>query len=155
MTEAGEDLRRDIETLYREEGSRLWRSVMSFTGDRAVTDDAVAEAFAQLLHRGEAVRDPRAWVWKASFRIAAGELKRRGSPPIADAGRAYDLPDPLPEVLAAIAALPPMQRAVIILHDYADRPTADIADVLGIAGSTVRVHLSQARRRLRKKLEES
>ncbi|HJP65116.1 MAG TPA: hypothetical protein VKA30_02300 [Actinomycetota bacterium] len=67
------------EALYRQEGARLWRSVYAFTADREVTNDAVAEAFAQLLRRGQDVRKPRAWVWKAAFRIAAGELKRRAS----------------------------------------------------------------------------
>jgi DNA-directed RNA polymerase specialized sigma24 family protein len=145
----------DVERLYREQGTKLWRAVMSFAGDRSITDEAVAEAFAQLLARGEAVKKPSAWVWKAAFRIAAGELQRgRRSVAPSDSG-SYEVPDPLPEVLAALGSLPPVQRAVVVMHDYADRPAAEIADTLGIARSTVRVHLSQARRRLRKILEET
>jgi RNA polymerase sigma-70 factor (ECF subfamily) len=128
---------------------------MSFAGDRTVADEAVAEAFAQLLRRGEDVKNPAAWVWRAAFRIAAGESKRRrhesGSPLPAGS---YELPDPLPELVAALRALPPTQRAVVVLHDYADRPTNEIAQTLGIARSTVRVHLSQGRRRLRRMLED-
>jgi len=146
--------RADVERLYREQGAKLWRAVMSFAGDRSITDEAVSEAFAQLLSRGDAVKQPSAWVWKAAFRIAAGELQRgRRSVAPADPG-SYEVPEPLPEVLAALASLPPVQRAVVVLHDYADRPTVEIAETLGIARSTVRVHLSQARRRLRKILEE-
>ena len=37
-----------------------------------------AEAFAQALRRGTAIRDPRSWVWRAAYRIAAGE-KQRGA----------------------------------------------------------------------------
>src|SRR5437762_3012389 len=89
-----------IEALYRDEGARLWRSVYAFTGDREVTNDAVAEAFAQALNRGDAIRDPRAWVWKAAFRIAAGELKRRTlAPP-----RAAESQDPT-EPAGLVAAL--------------------------------------------------
>src|SRR5437879_3665303 len=64
------------ERAYRTEGARLWRAVYAFTADRELTDDAVAEAFTQLLRRGDAVQDPEHWVWRAAFRIAAGELKR-------------------------------------------------------------------------------
>ena len=44
--------------------------------EEEATDEAVAEGFAQLLRRGDAVRDPAAWVWRASFRLAAGDLQR-------------------------------------------------------------------------------
>jgi hypothetical protein len=30
------------------------------------------------MRRGDAVRSPRDWVWRAAFRIAAGELQERG-----------------------------------------------------------------------------
>ena len=41
------------EEVYRRDGDRLWRSLLGFSGDREIADDAVAEAFAQLLQRGE------------------------------------------------------------------------------------------------------
>jgi RNA polymerase sigma-70 factor (ECF subfamily) len=55
--------------------------------------------------------------------------------------------------MKALRKLPPRQRAAILLHDYADRPTKEIAGTLGISAATVRVHLSQGRRRLRSILE--
>lgn len=51
----------ELDRLYREHGERLWRSVFAFCGDREVARDAVAEAFAQCLARGGAVRDPGRW----------------------------------------------------------------------------------------------
>jgi RNA polymerase sigma-70 factor (ECF subfamily) len=144
----------DVERLYREQGAKLWRAVMSFSGDRSITDEAVAEAFAQLLARGDGVRHPSAWVWKAAFRVAAGELQRRRRTSPSTGYQVHEDPDPRPEVLAALASLPTVQRAVVVMHDYADRPVSEIAETLGIARSTVRVHLSQARRKLRKTLEE-
>ena len=68
-----------VERIYRDHGSRLWRSLAAFTGDPDVASDAVAEAFAQALRRGEELRDPLAWVWRVAFRVASGELQRRGS----------------------------------------------------------------------------
>jgi DNA-directed RNA polymerase specialized sigma24 family protein len=62
----------DFERLYREEAPRLWRTMVAFTGDRTA-NDVVAEAFAQCLRCGSAVR--ALWLWKAAFRIAAGQLR--------------------------------------------------------------------------------
>jgi hypothetical protein len=33
----------DLERLYRERGNRLWWALLAFTGDREVTNDAMAE----------------------------------------------------------------------------------------------------------------
>jgi len=140
--------------LYAREGERLWRAVFAYAQDRAVTDDAVAEAFAQCLRRGEAVRDPSAWVWRAAFRLAAGELKaRRRFEPIGSDGCAPEEGRAV-EVLAVLADLPGNQRAVAVLHWYAGFDTAEVARMLGIGRGTVRVHLSRARRRLRTMLEQ-
>jgi len=68
-----------IERSYREQREKLWRALLLFCGDREIASDAVAEAFAQLLRRGGAVRRPDRWVWRAAFSIARGELQRRGS----------------------------------------------------------------------------
>ena len=48
-----------VERLYREQGRRLWAAVLAYTRDRDVADDAVAEAFAQLIRRDDEVRDPQ------------------------------------------------------------------------------------------------
>jgi RNA polymerase sigma-70 factor (ECF subfamily) len=48
----------------------------------------------------------------------------------------------------AIKRLPGSQRAAIVLHYYEDRPTAEIAVILGCSESTARVHLHHARKRL-------
>jgi len=73
------DAQNDIEALYRTDADRLWRAVYAFAGDAEIASDAVAEAYAQLLRRGEAVGNPAAWVWRAAFRISRGALKHAGS----------------------------------------------------------------------------
>jgi DNA-directed RNA polymerase specialized sigma24 family protein len=55
----------------------MWQAVFAFAGDPEVASDAVAEAFAQALRRGDAIRSPECWLWRTVFRIAAGELKAR------------------------------------------------------------------------------
>ncbi len=58
----------------------------------------MAESFAQVLARGEAVRAPLPWLWRSAFRIAAGELKARALavPPPDDAS--YEAPERLIDV---------------------------------------------------------
>lgn len=52
-------------------------------------------------------------------------------------------------VRAAIAALPPRLRAVVVLRDIYDLPHEAIAAELGISTSAAKVRLHRARRRLR------
>jgi RNA polymerase sigma-70 factor (ECF subfamily) len=144
------DAPNEIESLYRADADRLWRAVYAFAGDAEVANDAVAEAYAQLLQRGSAVRNPAAWVWRAAFRISRGALKLRRlneavSAPVVDRADAYVDQD----LLAAVRRLPDGQRAAVILFYYADLPIRDIADRLGTNTLAVRASLSRGRRRLR------
>lgn len=143
----------DLEALYRRDGGRLWRAVLMYGGDREVASDAVAEALAQALRRGGAIRDPGRWVWRAAFRIAAGELqlRRRQSEETEVQYEPSDLPLLLRE---ALARLSPKQRAAVVLHHYAGYPLRDVARIIGSTKSAVGVHLHRARERLRRLLED-
>jgi RNA polymerase sigma-70 factor, ECF subfamily len=149
MTDVMVSAQRDLEMLYREHGNRLWWALVAFSGDRDIASDAESEAFAQALRRGEAIKDPLAWIWRAAFRIAAGELKERGrqAPPLSEPS--YELPEQAAEVTNALRQLPAQQRAAVVLHYYADRPIREIAELLGTSSSTVAVHLHRGRNRLR------
>jgi RNA polymerase sigma-70 factor (ECF subfamily) len=118
-----------------------------------VADDAVAEAFTQLLHRGDEIRKADRWVWKAAFRIAAGQLKER-SHHRSTQEAAYQMPEPALDLLRALARLTPKQRQAIILHHYAGYPVKDVARIVSSSTGAVRVHLSVGRKRLRELLED-
>jgi RNA polymerase sigma factor (sigma-70 family) len=141
-----------FEHVYEEEGARLWRAVYFYAADREVASDAVAEAFAQALRRGNALRSPDRWVWRTAFRIAAGELKRRrnegGSLTDAD----YEIPEETAELLAALPRLSPKQRAAIVLHHHAGYSLKEVADIIGSTPAAVGVHLHRGRKRLRELL---
>jgi RNA polymerase sigma factor (sigma-70 family) len=142
------------ERAFREHGQKLWRSLLAFTGDPELASDSLAEAYAQLLARGPGVRAPERWAWRAAFRIAAGELRERRlrAAPAASA-ESVEMPEPALDLILALGRLSPNQRAVAILRLYADLSSSEVARILGISQATVRVHLSQARRRLRELLE--
>jgi RNA polymerase sigma-70 factor, ECF subfamily len=144
------------DAAYRAEAPRLWRALLLFTsGDRDLASDATAEAFAQGIARGDAVRSPGAWVWKAAFVIARGELARRRAPdPQVAPTRSDPALEDVLDVIAALRRVSPMQRAAVILHHYAGYSVREVAEILGSSRSAVGVHLFRARARLRRELEE-
>jgi RNA polymerase sigma-70 factor (ECF subfamily) len=143
--------RESVEAVYRADAERLWRAIYAFAGDAEIASDAVAEAFAQLLNRGEAVRDPAAWTWRTAFRISAGALKARRSGDSPTVGPTIEHLDRYgdPDLLAALRQLPDAQRAAVVLFYYADLPIREIAARLGSNSLAVRANLSRGRGRLR------
>jgi len=142
-----------VEQVFRAQHARLWKSLVLWAGDPDVASDAVAEAFAQVLARGDAVRDPTAWVWRAAFKIAGRELAtRRTSGPMVDVPGVAES-EGLVDVIRALATLSPKQRASVVLADYAGYPHSEIARVLRSTTSAVGVHVYRGRRKLRILLE--
>lgn len=145
-----------IRQVYEAQHLRLWRAVAVWSGSADVADDAVAEAFAQLLRRGDAVRDPTAWAWRTAFRLAAGELQRRRA--IARVG-VTDVSLPTGEeelaldVLRALQHLTDQQRACVVVCDLLGYSAEEAAPLLQTSAATVRVQRMRARRRLRSLLE--
>lgn len=136
-----------IEAVYREHSAKMWRALLAYSGDPDVASDAVAEAFAQALRRDRAIRQVERWVWRAAFRIAAGEMKarRRVLPEV-------DLPtedtEPTFDLGHALMHVSPKQRASLFLFYYAGYPPTEIAHMIGSTQSAVRVHLFRGRKRL-------
>lgn len=155
MSATTTDGTQQLEALYRQDGDRLWRALLAFSGDPEVASDAVAEAYVQLLRRGDGVRNPQAWVWRAGFRIAAGELKRRSTTTdrIPDLGYLHQEVDA--ELVDALARLPEKQRAAVVLFYYADASVRDIAERTGMSQLSVRVNLSRGRKRLKELLGDN
>jgi RNA polymerase sigma-70 factor (ECF subfamily) len=143
-----------LELVYREQGPRLFRALLLFSGDRDVASDAVAEAFAQALRRGDAIRSPERWIWKTAYRVAAGELDRRRSAGSAAFEAAYEIPETPLLLSVAMRELSPMQRASVALHDFAGYSLREVAAITGSTASAVSVHLVRAHSKLRKHLEE-
>lgn len=148
-----------VHATYLEIRGPLWRALLAWSGQADVADEAVAEAFAQLLRRGDEVRDPAAWVWRSAFRLAGGDLKSRR----AEARRTTSddavlnlLADPedrisgeAADLLAALDQLSDQQRRCVALVDIAGHTAPSAAAVLGTSAATVRVQLMRARRQLR------
>ncbi len=130
----------------------MYRTILAFTGGRAeIAEESVAEAFARATERWEDLRDPVAWLYRVAFNVATDELRheRRGRHE-----RTQDVPPPTEpgELFEAMRRLPPRQRAAMVLFYADDLPVSEVASRMGVSRPTVRVHLTQGRRRLRELL---
>jgi RNA polymerase sigma-70 factor (ECF subfamily) len=152
--EVGEETGTSLEDVFRTEGPRMWRALVGCTADPEIASDALAEAFAQALARGAQLRSPDRWIWRAAFRIAAGELKRRSKVEADPAERTEEMTETVQDIVSALRKLSPNQRAAVVLHDYAGYRSTEVASILGMSAATVRVYLSTGRRRLRHLLED-
>lgn len=142
----------ELEAVYEEQGARLWRALLLYSGDPEVASDAVSEAFAQALRRGDAVISPERWIWRTAFHIAAGELSRRGRHSELIDSASYEVDHETTELLLALPRLSPKQRRAIVLHYYGDYSLKEVATITGTTFSAVGVHLHRGRKRLRELL---
>jgi len=145
-----------VEAVYRAVHPRLWRSLLVFTGDAELASDAEAEAFAQVLRRGDAVDDVEAWVWRSAFRIASGLLASRWS--VTDLGGVDGLAvssGSVGEFLGLLGELSAQQRACVALRYLGGYPAVEIGAMLGTSAGTVRVQLHRAHVALRDSITEA
>ncbi|MEM6993132.1 MAG: sigma-70 family RNA polymerase sigma factor [Myxococcota bacterium] len=101
------------------------------------------------------------WVLTIATRVALNEL-RRAKPPAAPLDEAVASPAPDEHarfdarrtVRAAVEALTPEQRAVLVLHDLHGLTDSEVAHALDLQVPAVKSRLVRARARLRKALTE-
>ena len=142
-----------VRDAWDEHHERLWRALLVWSGSREVASDACAEAFAQVLRRGEIVEDVGAWVWRSAFRIASGLLAERRHDELGDAARAGADTADVVALTSALARLPDDDRTVVVLCLVGGWSAGDVAAMTGSTAGAVRVRLHRARARLRELLE--
>ena len=140
--------------LYLRHGDEATRLAFLLTGDRALAEDLVQDAFVKLAGRLVHLRDPGAFdaylrrtvvnLANSHFRrkrLERAYLKReRGSARLDDS-----LPDPGPrdELWIAMRRLTPRQRAAIVLRYYEDLSEQRVAEILNCRPGTVKSLVSR------------
>ncbi|MEO1055874.1 MAG: sigma-70 family RNA polymerase sigma factor [Actinomycetota bacterium] len=133
-----------VEAAYRRVHGRLWRALLAYCGDPDVASDAEAEAFVQAIARGDGIDDVERWVWRASFRIAAGLLTvERTVSVVPDRGDGR-VPFSVVEFVSELSMLSPQQRACVVLRHVGGYSSAEIAEILDTSTGTVSVQLNRA-----------
>lgn len=140
----------DFEDFFRGEYPSLVRAVFPIVGDVGDAEAIVQEAFVKAMARWSRVRRfdrPGAWVRRVAIRDAVRHATRRQrpwAPPPPGPAMAEAITDRV-DLDRALATLPARQRAAVVLHHLMGWSAAEVAESLGCAEATVRVHLHRGR----------
>ncbi|MFJ9543021.1 RNA polymerase sigma factor [Streptomyces sp. NPDC101225] len=156
----GED---DVDALYRTLYRALLAKAYLAAGSRLrVAEDAVQEAFIQCRRRMADPAEPPVEHWGSwlSATVVREALRLRGTEVLFDLGRhdgAPAAPDMAVEAhlkevhrrtCTEMARLDERPRRAMVLRFLAGLTPAEVAEEMGIARATVRVHIAEARRAL-------
>ncbi len=147
--------------LYAAHAPDAARLAYLLTGDRALAEDLVHDAFVRMAGRFRDLRDPGAfpaYLRRTVVNLARSHFRRKrveraylareaGTPaiPVAE-------PSVHDEMWRALQRLPVRQRAAVVLRYYEDLTEAQTADVLACPVGTVKSMVSRAMARLREEL---
>ena len=142
----------------------LLRAAYLVCGDLRIAEDLLRDAFVQLARQWVRVREeqPDLFVRRILYREAVASWRKRpheavATTPATAAVPGWDEPDEpwddedaerRLEVLRALDALTPRQRAVVVLSWFEERGVGEVAEVLGCSTSTVRAEADEALTRL-------
>lgn len=157
---------KSFENLVHEYGRQVLNTALRVLGDVNLANDVHQEVFLSIWRRWPSYNGHTCWpayLYRATVRKAL-ELARRanGCHPHAPAGQDWDdrrpddhmQADELQQKLgAALAKLPAHQADAFVLLRLEGLPTADVAQILGCSGQTVRVHLHRALKKLTRELK--
>ena len=155
--------------LYERHRGAVFRFAYRMLGSAAVAEEITHDCFLSLVRRPEGFDPSRAslrtYLYAAVRNLSAKHLRRHGGEfPVAeleDEPATAEREGPLrrlldaelsEEVRRAVAALPPLQREVVVLVEYEELSLAETAEVVGADVGTVKSRLHRARRRLRRAL---
>jgi RNA polymerase sigma-70 factor (sigma-E family) len=149
LRQAAESTAGGLAQLYLAHAAEGRRLAYLLTGDLALAEDFVQEAFARLVGRLAHLRDPAvvdAYLRRTIVNISRNYFRRR-SVERAYLQREARAPRPSPHqpdvatreaMRQALLALPARQRAAIVLRFYEDLPEHEIAEILRCRPGTVR-----------------
>lgn len=152
-----------VSAMEHEDGQALFGFARRLGLSAVEADDAVQETLVKVyveLRRGVSILNPRAWAFRACYRVCMDHhrrssrqrraIERADARPIADAGP--DVDDAY-ALWTEVDRLPARQRQVLYLRYAVDMSFADVAATLGISAGAARSHDTQARATLRRVFE--
>ncbi|MHC4443140.1 MAG: RNA polymerase sigma factor [Planctomycetota bacterium] len=136
---------------------------MAVMRDYHAAQDIVQEAFVNAYQQLGTLRDGSAfgtWILKITRRRALTSIRRNSKTiqlnapdDIASIKSNRQLDEASQQLLAAVMKLPEHERSVVMLKYFEDHTIQDISQMTGKPVNTVKVQLSRARARLRKRLK--
>lgn len=146
-----------LEAAYDAYGAAVYRLALAFLGQRADAEDVTQETFCRLLYRAPAFADEahkKRWLLKVAANLSRNQLRgfwRKQVTQLEDT-----LPAGAPEeldALNAVMALPEKFRLPIHLYYYEGYSVAEVAEILKLGQSAVKMRLKRGRELLKLELE--
>jgi RNA polymerase sigma-70 factor (sigma-E family) len=163
---ASPNIAADFAEFFERERRRALRLAFVLCGDANAAEDLVAESFARMypaFQRGE-IEDPGTYLRRSisnrvrdTWRHKEVEQRHEARVQVMWAQESRAVDDELvarDAVSAAMASLPPRQRAVVALRYLEDLSEAETAAMLDLSIGTVKSHASRGLDRLREVLAE-
>jgi RNA polymerase sigma-70 factor (sigma-E family) len=146
-----------LDVLVAERGSTLLGTAVLLAGSRAAGEDLLQSALERLVRHWSRVRgDKEAYLRRTMYHLAVDHWRsRRRRPEVLAEVEPPGQPDGTDAVhlrhalVQVLAALPPRQRAVLVLRYWEQLSEAEAAEVLGRSVGTVKSAASRGLARLR------
>lgn len=143
--------------VYQQYGPALYRFCLLQMKNAADAEDALQEVFLKRLYRApdfNSTEHEKRWLYRVALNQCRDELrrKRRTEVPLEEAAL-LAMPEVERELLSQVAALPEKLRTVIHLHYYEGCTVEELAALLGISVSAVKMRLLRGREALRREME--
>jgi RNA polymerase sigma-70 factor (sigma-E family) len=159
------DDRADLDDLYVRDMPDAVRLAALITGDPDLAQDIAHDAFLRSVGRFRHLRQPEAfeaYLRRAVVNACTSHFRRRRVEAAYLRGQALH-PAPVhepdhgrrDELRAAISALPPRQRAAVVLRYYADLSEQQAGEALGCSAAAVRSMVARAMQTLRERIPRS
>lgn len=149
-----------IDLYGRDLHGYLWRLL----GGAEEAQDALQDTYLRALRGLPRLRQPdraRAWLYRIATHVAFTEIRRlrkkqQSLEPLDESLAGAQGPEAtsddvarLAEVRRAVEALPPKQRAALMMRKYQQMEYAEVGDALGCSPQAARAHVYQALRKVR------
>ena len=135
----------EFNRLYEAYGRMLYRIAFVMTANAADAEELVQEAFLRLFSHSPVFESPeheKAWL----IRVTTA-WKRRVEP--AEQMELFGVEEPQRELLLLVLNLAPKYKEVVLLYYYQGYSVQQIASILKVGESAVKMRLQRARRQLK------
>ncbi|MCH5183856.1 MAG: RNA polymerase sigma factor [Oscillospiraceae bacterium] len=147
----------DLERIVADYGDKLFRVCLLTLGNHADAEDAMQETLLKYLYRKPVFRDgehEKAWLLRVAVNQSRDLLRARSRREKYERESALTLSGGAGEsdggpLLEALYALPEKFKTVLLLHDVEEYKVAEVANLLGISASAVKMRLQKGRRLLK------
>lgn len=161
VTLGGLEAARIFEDFYADEARTLFRRLWLVTGSRSEAEELMQDAFVQVWERWDRVgsmENPTGYLYRTAMNLFRKRYRRallavqrtvRVAPPADDFADADDRQ----VVRHVLAALPPRQRAALVLTEMLGFSSKEAGRALGVTDATIRSLTRHGREAFRKVME--